>query len=235
MVLKPQGHDLMPEFNIDVVRRTTSTNTIRVDAANRQEAQEKALDQAGGKYKELCSTYELDDNNGQNVDEFSDLLVSQLVLACSCSNDHIAHPSYVIVEVTPAMVRSVKDAMLLCQKEGLLKATLTIPSLITWAPVNDGITTRRDMGLGRIDVTKDNFCITAGTRHSDAVVESVDVSFGDLLQHIQDKVPETLVFFEEDSDEQELRERLANDRAASLADEPHAEMPQGWTPFGATR
>lgn len=203
----------MPQFEIDVVRTATSMQTITVTASTRQEAQDKALDEAGDHlYKELCATYELDSNNGRNTDELSDLQGSQLVLGCSCSNEHIAHPSYLIVQVTPQLVRTIKDGMDLCQQKGLLKVILAIPSPTTWASVNDDDSSGSVMGLGQMTITKADFCISAGMRHSDAIVESVDVTFDDLMQHILAKTPETVLSYGQDDDVQDLRELLAEDR-----------------------
>lgn len=224
----------MPKFDIDVVRTATCMKTITVNADNRLQAQDKALDQAGNHlYKELCATYALDDNRGRNVDEFSDLRASQLVLACSCSIEDITHPSYLVVQVTPELVRAVKNAMAMCQQHGLLKVVLAVPSTTSWAPSNDDGSTANAMGFEKMAVTKDDFCIFADMHYSNAVVESLDVPFNDLMQHISDKVPETVFFDGGDFEEQSLREQLADDRAdqadalAAEAGEPNADLPQG--------
>lgn len=218
----------MPHFDIDVLRTATCIKTITVQADSRLEAQQKAIDQAGDYlYSERDAAYSLDMDSPQHVDEFSDLRASQLVLTCSCSNENVAYPSYVVVQVTPALIRSIKSATELCRKEGLLSVTLAIQSTSDWAPVNGYGSFDNDMGLGKVQITEDDFCISAGMRFSDAVVESVNVPFNDLMQHILDRVPETVFFDGEDADEQALREQLAEDRAMAIGSAPASEQPQG--------
>ena len=218
----------MPSFDVDVLRTATCVQTITVLADSRLEAQQKALDQAGDYlFSERDATYALNMEGGKNVDEFSDLPNSQLVLGCSCSDENVAHPAYVIVQATPALFRAIKTGMALCRDEGLLSVTLEIPSCAEWGPVRTYESFGNVMSHGKLAITKDDFCISAGMRHSSAVVESVDMTLNALMDHIQGGAPETIVHGGEETYEHALREQLDDDRAMATGSAPASEQPQG--------
>lgn len=209
----------MPQFDISMVRTATCTKTISVNAANRLQAQGMALDQAGDHlYKEQSATYELDTNDKRNADEFTGLPSSQLVIETYCDNEDAIVPAYVVLDVTPALVRSIKEAMLLCTEHKLLKVVLPIAFPISWGTA---------LAIGQIDVTKVDFCVSTGMRHSSSRVQGINVMFNDLISHIASGKSETIFAHGMDQEKQELRDLFEWDKADAMANETGAEQPQG--------